>query len=223
MATNDVYYTWVESSGDTSYCGGTLTATSCSIWTNWVIDAGTTYTTSSADWIYEKWVTTTENTYIEEYGTIRKEIMDAFHVRTEEEVRAQAKVDEERRVLRDQQQKEYQERMAESKRLAEEAEKKALTLLKEHLDETQAKMFEQHGYIPVITPSGDVYRIEKDGYVHKYDKDGKVLEGLCVVACIQPGMKNSYPLSDVKLMKKLMLESCEDVFRRTANIRRYDN
>jgi hypothetical protein len=113
--------------------------------------------------------------------------------------------------------------MEERRKQEEEAEAKAKQLLQEHLDDSQAEMFEKHGYIPVIAPSGEVYRIEKDGYVHRLDKNGKVVEGLCVIAAYDREMRGSrYPLSDQKLMKKLMLECCEDIFRQTANIRRFN-
>lgn len=102
---------------------------------------------------------------------------------------------------------------AEEKKLALEANERAMVLLKSCLTPEQRACLERNKYFIVQAKSGRRYRIDEGthGNVRTLDRDNKVIERLC----IQPG---GVPVGDSMLAQKLLIEAAEDIFRQHANI-----
>ncbi len=94
------------------------------------------------------------------------------------------------------------------------AEEKALQLLLENLTENQAEIFKVTGAIPIESPSGRKYKINKGASrnIEEIDEKGIRKAHLCFHPC-----DYAIPVHDVMLAQKLMLEVCEEDARKIAN------
>ena len=107
----------------------------------------------------------------------------------------------------------WRKMVAEQEQKKQNAQKRALELLRQILTETQLAAFEKDQCIPVDAPSGNKYLIKKgrSGNVVSI-KDGKPVEKYC----IHPS-DYEIPDEDCMLAQKLLLEDDEAEFLRIAN------
>jgi hypothetical protein len=97
----------------------------------------------------------------------------------------------------------------------EAANSRAESLLKAFLDRNQQQAFEQHRYFEVLSGDGKRrYRLTEGwaGNVQVFDDNDRHVETLCIHPRVHA------PMGDHLLAQKLMLETDEEQFRRTANI-----
>ncbi len=121
----------------------------------------------------------------------------------------------------EQREKEYQERLriAEAKAREEEklrkaAEQRAKKLLLQNLNLEQKLAYNREKKFQVKAPSGKLYEIRHGwaGNVDELNPQGKPINRFC----IHPRMQ--VPIPDSLLAQKLLLETDEEQFRKTANI-----
>ena len=100
----------------------------------------------------------------------------------------------------------------------EEANNKALALLKKSLTKIQLERFEQDECIPIDTAKGNRYLIEKKGQINilVLDKDNKPIRKLCTTI-------GDCPIYDNMLAQKLYLETCEEEFLKIAHVHPIEN
>lgn len=192
------WYSWNSDSGTscatTSTWGGwcsydnyqTSAASSGMVWVRWSTETAST--------------TTTDNTWHTwQDGIVYQPIQE----RTEEQRRR----DEEERIRMEELAKEKESQ----RKIAEE---KALQLLLENLTENQAEIFKMTGAIPIESPSGRKYKINKgtSRNIEEVDEKGTRKAHLCFHPC-----DYAIPVHDVMLAQKLMLEVCEEDARKIAN------
>jgi len=108
--------------------------------------------------------------------------------------------------------------IAESIAKREEANNKALALLKKSLTKIQLERFEQDECIPIDTAKGNRYLIEKKGQINilVLDKDNKPIRKLCTTI-------GDCPIYDNMLAQKLYLETCEEEFLKIAHVHPIEN
>src|SRR5262249_17308123 len=92
------------------------------------------------------------------------------------------------------------------------AAERAHWLLERNLNAEQQRTFATGGFIDVRASGGRVYRIEGDGFVGRLSEDEK---SLTAQYCIMPTV--AMPVADRLLALKLMLETAEEEFLRTAH------
>jgi hypothetical protein len=99
----------------------------------------------------------------------------------------------------------------------EAAEKKAVRLLKAHLDKEQLRCYVKYGHF-YVTTAKNKYKITR-GWSHNIQviKDDKIIASLCA----HPRME--VPKEDNMLAQKLWLEHDEDAFLKVANRSRLYN
>ena len=195
MATNDmtsagqVWPQWIQSAtsssaNTTAWTQWNDTGTAASVWTYW---ASTTNGTTNQPWT--QWIQAPQgNQYTVTVGLPQRQ-------QTTEEVAA------------------WKRMVEEQERKKQNAQKRALELLKEILTKTQNEAFDKDKCIPVDAPSGKKYVIEKGRSGNVYSiKDGKKIERYCIHPSDQ-----EVPEADVMLAQKLMLEADEEEFLRIAN------
>lgn len=181
--------------------GGTITHTTT--WANWnnafvrqVITQSSAVTSTN---VWQRWVD------VSPYGyPVRREpFRERVQVQESEEQRRARELERQHR------EEQYRKQQEES-RLALE---RARALLLSCMTPEQQDTFTNRSYFDVKAKSGRVYRLNAGthGNIHVIDKNGKVIERLC----IQPG---GVPLGDSLLTQKLMIETAEDIFRQHANI-----
>lgn len=130
---------------------------------------------------------------------------------TAKETRAQLEA-RQRREAQDQHERE--ERVRVERVLYEQRRDRAEKLLKFVLSQEQRGDYERNGFFFVRAPSGNRYRINKNGQhgnVYLVDDNGQEL----VSYCIQP--REGLPDADAHVTQKLMLETAEAEFLRIAN------
>lgn len=120
---------------------------------------------------------------------------------------------EEDRRRRNEQEQRFRREEEEKQSKVRAAYERAMTLLKSCLNSEQKDSLEKSRFFYVTAPSGRRYRIDEGthGNLKVVDKDGRVIERLCV----QP---NGVPAGDAMLVQKLMIETAEDALRSHANI-----
>jgi len=126
----------------------------------------------------------------------------------EEDKLAREKSEEEARLARE-----------EEKRREKEAEHKAKVLLLELIGRVDYKKFCRAGYVDVEGNSGKIYRIKPGAMTKVFagkDKLDVALESLCIEM-----RDRALPEADEMVWKKLMIESGEKAFVKTAN--HFDN
>lgn len=167
---------------------------------SWNSDSGTSCDTTSTWGVWSQWSNTTANTWYIWQGAIP---CQPIKERTKEERQR----DEEERIRLEElaKEKESQGRIAEEK---------ALQLLLENLTENQAEIFKVTGAIPIESPSGRKYKINKGASrnIEEIDEKGIRKAHLCFHPC-----DYAIPVHDVMLAQKLMLEVCEEDARKIAN------
>ncbi len=197
------------------YCSCSTTCSSSTdnntVWYSWTSDNSTTAATRTwTSWNYSNTATASDTITWEVWA-----VRGSWNVQPEvtrnsrmiEQVEADRKREEE---VVDRRVKEAKAR--EEKRKA--AEKKALDLLLDHLDEGQKAIFNKEGSLVVFGgKSGKRYRINKgwSGNVESLGEDGKVFERWCF------HFQDRLPEYDLMLAQKLMLESNEDAAAGIAN------
>jgi hypothetical protein len=92
------------------------------------------------------------------------------------------------------------------------AAERAHWLLERNLTAEQERTFATGGFIDVRASGGRVYRLERGGFVGRLAEDEKSLRAQY---CIMPTV--AMPLADRLLALKLMLETDEEEFLRTAH------
>ncbi len=118
-----------------------------------------------------------------------------------------AETEEERAARIERQRIEAEERA----RKAKEADDRAAALLQEHLSESQRDQYAKGRSFVVVAKSGNRYRLGARGSVEEIDAADKPIHGFCIHPTI------GVPHPDGMLCKKLMLESNEALFLKTAN------
>lgn len=110
---------------------------------------------------------------------------------------------------------EYQRQQEELRKEQEAAVARAEELLREHVGEKAFTEMYELGYIEVDSHKhkGRKYRIpaENEGFIEVVDKDGKVIDRLCVHAAI------ICPMPDKVLTRLMLLELAEDTILQVAN------
>ena len=177
-------------------------------WTGWVQDANAT-----GSWrIWMEWATTTTTTVtytgtaqiiperewafytpsVWQHATMGPESDKAYRKRLRAAARAEAKLKAEK----------------------EAAVARAEELLKENLDEVQARDYAALQAFLVRAPSGSTYRIRKgrSGNVTLLNEAGQDIESFCIHPSVE------FPDQDAMLAQKLLLETDEATFRRIANV-----
>ncbi|TAM90189.1 hypothetical protein EPN42_06205 [bacterium] len=86
---------------------------------------------------------------------------------------------------------------------------RALQLLLQHLNEQQRAEYEQQSAFTVVASSGHTYYLSRNEVVAKIDNH-------IVRLCIQPCTRESIPVWDVVLARKLLIEADERAFLATA-------
>lgn len=94
------------------------------------------------------------------------------------------------------------------------AERRAESLLRDMLTETEYRQVCTTGYLDVVSPShsGRIYRVPRGPEQVLVLEGGRVTERLCV----QPAAA-SLPEADLVLMHKLLIQADEETYLRTAN------
>lgn len=107
---------------------------------------------------------------------------------------------------------------SEERRLSE-AERRAHSLLREVLTDSEYAQLREEGYLTVHSPNvgGRTYRVQPSQIppVEVYESDELVAK-----LCVQPATR--LPISDVLLAHKLMIEGDEPGYLREANVIEYD-
>lgn len=186
-------------------CSSTWTTAGDMVWTSWCDSTSSTdcsVTTSNAD-VWGTWVvySGTSTSATDFSGVVR-----ATRPETEEE--RQAREDRRREREQEDRRRKIQEVIAR---------RKAKSLLRGCLTATQRLQLKSTGGFVVRGQSGRHYRIERGvaGNVKELDEQG------CPIAKLCAHMDHGIPAEDHMLVQKLMLETCEDKFLRTANRTRY--
>lgn len=86
---------------------------------------------------------------------------------------------------------------------------RALHTLLQHLSERQRAEYEQKSAFTVVAPSGNTYHLSRDDVVAKI---GRRIFRLCILPCT----RQSIPVWDVVLARKLLIEADEQAFLATA-------
>ena len=205
------------------------TAASCnSVWYNWNTGTGSALATNQqAVQIHQQWAhwnnQHTQQQVIQGMRTGREvphhDIVPARHIvaQTPEEIAAQR---ERERVTNERYMAEQQARAAAAKL----ADMRARHLLMENLSPRQKAMYEKNSFFDVEV-AGKTYRIRKgwSGNVELLGKDkveDKEVDVVMESFCIHP--REIIPADDNVLLQKLLLETSEEEFRKTANITRHD-
>jgi len=196
-----------------------------------VYDPGTTYGTmrhdanSSANTTWTAWaedaVTNTFGYWIGEQGSRAYSVcddgptLDAYPGRVPMRQQESGPESEEDKLAREREEEEARLAREKEEREEKEAERKANVLLLELIGRVDYKKFCRSGYIDVEGNSGKVYRIRPRAMTKVFagkDKLDVALESLCIA------MKDStLPRGDEMVWKKLMIESNEEAFVKTAN------
>lgn len=205
------------------------------VWPTWTSDGPTTSTYYyDTNTVWHTWVRDTYNyTYVCEssnsitYSDAPSSVESIWHVWTDEAVRTlyEETADE---LLEDLQrgtealaraignfpenngeQSRYEDRYAEIQRQREKAEQKAKSLLLDLIGEKELEIYERTGRVFVRGKKHD-YIVQRDGFVRQIQKDK--IQDLC--AHINT---NVYPKTDNVIALKMLIESDEDKFLKTAN------
>lgn len=197
--------------------------------TAWPFTYFTTATTNStADILYNynAWpflATTSSTTILNQWpfqaGTYRYvpgSLLGQEWVRVEEtpeQVAERERLREERIIADAERRRQETERYQAAQKQQQEAAAKAEELLQSILDPGQRNQLAADGYFEVTAKSGRRYRVKRGthGNVYQLDARGRETHRLCV----QP---EGVPASDANATQKLMIETDEEAFRRTANI-----
>jgi len=179
------------------------------VWPGWVTATTSSATTTGGDVWYTRVGTvdcTTTSATVTYTGAWDQWATGTF------EVRERIQAEREASAARQAEYQRKQDEWAEQRRKARETAKALLTML---LDAQQKEQLEKKRYFDVISKKGRKYRIREGiaGNVRLVKADGKEALQLC----IHP---NGVPEEDAMLAQKLMLETDEDAFLKTANLTR---
>lgn len=219
-----IWQQWASTSSVTS----TTNSTGNAIWERWITNgtASATMTTGnhtvSDDSVWHQWVTTTTAgtgdatiwvQWVENGQTAATNTPRARNAYPRIEVDPQ--VQAEARRARAEREAEYRRQREEERRKREEANERAMRLLREVLTDEQNRDLERHGHFFVKAASGRLYRIGegRSGNVKVVDPVTKEWqESLCI------HQQAMVPYGDTMLMQKLLIETAEELFRSYANI-----
>jgi len=154
------------------------------------------YTSSQVDYIYQRWV---QNMVGAIYCNVEP-------VESAEEIRARQR----KEAL-------VRERIERARVIRDEANHRAEKLLMQFLNDRQREQFTRERFFEVASADGNRrYRIKEGwaGNVEVISPEGVIIETLC----IHP--TKEMPSADNLLAQKLMIETNEELFRKTANITR---
>ncbi len=204
--TGDIWNQWFWSP-DTSI---TTTAVSDVIWGNWTGNTTTSITTMMASnhVIWQRWISASGTTAaLYAPRVVAPQLTPEQIAAAEERARVERAASEERNHV-------WAQERARTLAVQTAANRRAMELLHSMLSKAQSDSLKANNYFVVDAPSGRRYRIDQGshGNVRVIDKiTGALVERLCV----QP---QGVPEGDAMLMQKLLIETAEDVFRKTANI-----
>lgn len=199
-STGQVWLAWTAT-------GTTATSSTAVVWDYWCngtagTSPGKTNTTGT---VWLRWTTCTAS------NTAPVEVATARHARP-----LSAEEAERRAAEADRRQAEIGRRLVEEEKRRKAAERRAKKLLLQCLNLEQKLSYVRTQKFRVEAPSGRVYELRRGwaGNVEELGADGKPVNMLC----IHPGVR--VPEEDNLLAQKLMIETDEEAFRRTANFTR---
>lgn len=172
------------------------TATSDSVWSNWLVTGWDMGTTASRS-VWTSWSNDTYRAVQPYRPVVSPETPEQRAEREANYERQRVHLEEQRRL-----------RVAEE----EEARRKAVILLEENLSPEQLQQFKDNKWFEVITAKGR-FRIRTGwaGNVDRVDDAGKAIDRYCIHPSEQ------VPHEDNMLAQKLLLEADVDAFIRIAN------
>lgn len=208
--TTRAWNTWTENTS-TSYFGmDTSTSSSTTAWTYWTSNATST-TASSGDTIWVTWVDEHLHTRqgVEDY---RRRIYGEFPQPRETEEQRWKRI-----AKTEENQRKFNQEVAERKAKEAARKERARQLLREVLSDAQNKDLDEKGYFDIQCISGAKYRINKgrSNNVKKVDQSGKIVESLCFHPQEQ---LDDY---DTMCLQKMMLQFDEEGARRSASVSRH--